>query len=241
MCRVGLSGIFWETLVGSSAVTSYIVWTDSACSDTNDNPFCDNCATGGQAAVFLVLLACTTRIPSMMLLRARMNPISDIPLIKLLGMVSEGIAAVCLSGAMFIWREYCHVQLPSQSSITYSYGSGFMMVAAGFCSTFLLFIIHTLMPTEDPYDDITLLDEHIPQCCSSKARAGKSSRVKPECEGNQYRLKRKKRSSAKYADVARTMPEVRRPVGDTIMEPRINGDKQLGGARLKKDDDTRQH
>ena len=53
MCRVGLSGIFWETLVGSSAMTSYIVWTDSACSDTNDNPFCDNCATGGQAAVFL--------------------------------------------------------------------------------------------------------------------------------------------------------------------------------------------
>jgi hypothetical protein len=41
-----------------------------------------------------------------------------------------------------------------------------MMVAAGFCSTFLLLIIHTLMPTEDPYDDITLLDEHIPQCCS---------------------------------------------------------------------------
>ena len=83
------------------------------------------------------------------------------------------------------------------------------------------------MPTVDPYDDITLLDEHIPQCCSSKARAGKSSQVKPECEGNQYRLKRKKRS-AKYADVARNMPEVRRPVGDT-MEPRINGDKQLGG------------
>jgi hypothetical protein len=41
----------------------------------------------------------TTQIPSMMLLRARMNPISDIPLIKLLGMMSEGIAAVCLSGA----------------------------------------------------------------------------------------------------------------------------------------------
>lgn len=203
--RVGVSGSLWETLVGSNVITSYIRWTNAACSDSDENPFCTNCETGGKTVVFLVLLSCSTRIPSMMLLKARMNPISDIPLIKFLGMVSEGLAAVSLSGAMFIWREYCHVQLPAEGNMVYSYGSGFYLLALGFCMTAILFVVHTLMPTEDPYDDTSLLDEHL-TCCNAKAKVAiqkekegrqvKNSQVKPE-EGkgnaNVPRRKRKKK------------------------------------------------
>lgn len=109
-----------------------------------------------------------------MLLKARMNPISDIPLIKFLGILMEGSTAVCLMGAMFVWREYCHVQLPAQSSITYSYGSGFILISAGFCSTVIVTLVHTLLPTEDPYDDFSLLDEHF-ACCSAKARVSQQN------------------------------------------------------------------
>lgn len=198
---MGLSGSFWETIVGSGTVKSYIRWTDAACSDSPESPHCDNCDTGGKAAVFLVLMSCTTRLPSMMLLKARMNPISDIPLIKFLGMVCDGLAAMSLCGAMFIWREYCHVQLPSQSSTTYSYGAGFYMLALGFCMTLLLFVVHVLMPTEDPYDDTSLLDEHL-LCCSSKARVAAERKKERENarkthveEGSKKKRKRRKKKS----------------------------------------------
>lgn len=187
--------------MGSGTITSYIKWTNEACSDSINNPYCSNCDTGGKSAVFLVLLACTTRLPSMMLLKARMNPISDIPLIKFLGMIAEALAALCLSGAMFIWREYCHVQLPAQGSMTYAYGTGFYMLALGFCMSTLLFVFHTLLPTEDPFDEVSLLDEHL-ACCSAKSRASKkgiekeakvkSSQVKPD-EGIPVKKKRRKR------------------------------------------------
>jgi hypothetical protein len=232
--RVGLSGSVWETMVGAQAITSYIRWTDESCSDSSDNPYCDNCDTGGKAAVFLVLVSCTTRIPSMMLLKARMNPISDIPLIKFLGMMCESLAAVSLSGAMFIWREYCHVQLPSPNILTYSYGSGFYMLTLGFCLTSILFVVHTLMPTEDPYDDISLLDEHL-ACCSAKSRAAvakekeriqkvKDSQVLPEGTATKKRRRRKKTKKT-MTDVVSSQTE---PNEQSGMD-RCDFDEEMGG------------
>ena len=214
--------------MGATTVKAYIDWTDEACSDTPDNPYCDNCDTGGQASVFLVLLSCATRLPSIMLLNARMNPISDIPLIKFLGMVSEGMAAMCLSGAMFIWREYCHVQLP-KGSMTYGYGSGFYLLSAGFCVTFLLFFIHLLMPTEDPYDDVSLLDEHL-ACCSAKARAAverekakKNGKIRAQGAPGDDNTKKKKRRRKKK----KVVPEIA-PPEPNVME-RKDVDVELGG------------
>lgn len=150
---IGLSGAVWERQQGSTVQEDYILWVDSDCISANDqDPYCDNCHSAGNTAVGLVLLAAVTRIPSIMLLKARMVSISDTPVIKSLGFFSELLAAISLAGALFVWREYCHKQLPWFDDLDYKYGGGFILVGLGLALTTGLAVIHLLMPTVDPDD-----------------------------------------------------------------------------------------
>lgn len=148
---VGLSGINWESQAGTTLTNNYITWENPACVVENrKDPYCDNCNSAGNTVAGLVLLATVTRIPSLILLKARRLAHADEPLIKVLGVFSEGLASICLAGAMFVWNEYCHKQLPFQKDIDYSYGSGFILIALGFCTNVGMAITHLFMLTVDP-------------------------------------------------------------------------------------------
>jgi hypothetical protein len=151
LVSVGLSGANWQSQAGTTLTDNYITWEDPACVVENRNdPYCNDCNSGGNTVAGLVLLATVTRIPSLMLLKARRLAHADEPLIKVLGIFSEGLAAICLAGAMFVWDQYCHLQLPFQPDVHYSYGSGFVLVALGFCTTVGMVVTHLLMLTVDP-------------------------------------------------------------------------------------------
>jgi hypothetical protein len=148
---VGLSGIVYQSQAGQTITESYISWEDSACyNDDVENPYCDNCNSGGNTAAGLTLLATVIRLPSIMVLKARRLTYADEPLLKVLGIFSEGLAAICFAGAMFVWSEYCMKQLPHQNSVNYSHGQGFALVALAFCMSCGIVLVHVLMPTSDP-------------------------------------------------------------------------------------------
>jgi hypothetical protein len=151
LVSVGLSGVNWQSQAGTTLTDNYITWENPACVVENRNdPYCDDCNSGGNTVAGLVLLATVTRIPSLMLLKARRLAHADEPLIKVLGIFSEGLAAICLAGAMFVWDQYCHKQLPFQPDVNYRFGSGFVLVALGFCTTVGMAVTHLLMLTVDP-------------------------------------------------------------------------------------------
>jgi hypothetical protein len=151
LTSVGLSGVNWQSQAGTTLTDNYITWEDPACVVENRNdPYCDDCNSGGNTVAGLVLLATVTRIPSLMLLKARRLAHADEPLIKVLGIFAESLAAICLAGAMFVWDQYCHKQLPFQPDVSYSYGSGFVLIALGFCTTVGMAVTHLLMLTVDP-------------------------------------------------------------------------------------------
>lgn len=151
LASVGLSGINWKSQAGTTLTNNYITWENPACVVENRNdPYCDNCNSGGNTVGGLVLLATVTRLPSLMLLKARRLAHADEPLIKVLGVFAEILASICLAGAMFVWNEYCHKQLPYQADVDYTYGSGFILIALGFCTTVGMAVVHLLMLTVDP-------------------------------------------------------------------------------------------
>lgn len=151
LVSVGLSGVNWQSQAGTTLTDNYITWEDPSCVVENRNdPYCDDCNSGGNTVAGLVLLATVTRIPSLMLLKARRLAHADEPLIKVLGIFSESLAAICLAGAMFVWDQYCHLQLPFQPDVKYTYGSGFVLIALGFCTTVGMAVTHLLMLTVDP-------------------------------------------------------------------------------------------
>jgi hypothetical protein len=163
---VGLSGSVWETTTS----TSYILWEDTACTNNQDstsNEYCNNCNSGGNTAVGLMLLAVVTRFPSIILLKSRMENANDLPLIKIFGIFSEVLAAFAQAAALFVWREYCHKNLPYQSDLDYTAGTGFILAALGLAITFCLAIVHLLIPTLDPKDKRSVF--YCGCCASDKA------------------------------------------------------------------------
>lgn len=76
----GISGYYAEVTTGAYTVTSYIDYAEEECDQSSE--YCSSCDEAGHTVVFCVFLACATRLCSIMLLKARMNPISDIAVIK---------------------------------------------------------------------------------------------------------------------------------------------------------------
>lgn len=170
---VGLSGSVWETPTG----TSYILWEDIACTtdkNIDDTAYCSNCNSGGNTAAGLVLLAVITRIPSIVLLKARMENSKDLPLIKILGILSEGLAALAQAGALFVWREYCHKNLPNQTELNLTAGTGFILVALGLAITVCLGAVHSAIPTLNPEDRDSVFSCG---CCNSETTKQKPIRT----------------------------------------------------------------
>lgn len=148
---VGLSGAVWRSQTGDVYTDNYVLWEDSNCfADTGSDPYCDNCNSAGNSAVGLVLLAAVTRIPSILLLQSRMLERADEPLFKTLGIISESLAFCCFAGATFVWREYCHKQLPFQNDMDYGFGGGFILVGLGMALTCCIAITHAAMPCVAP-------------------------------------------------------------------------------------------
>lgn len=148
---IGLSGAVWRSQTGDTWTDNYILWEDNQCyADLDSDPYCDNCNSAGNSAVGLVLLAAVTRIPSVLLLQARMLEKADEPLFKTLGIFSETLAFCCFAGATFVWREYCHKQLPFQEDMDYKFGGGFILVGLGLAITCCIAITHAAMPCEEP-------------------------------------------------------------------------------------------
>jgi hypothetical protein len=148
---VGLSGAVWRSQTGDVFTDNYVLWEDTNCfADTGSQPYCDNCNSAGNSAVGLVLLAAVTRIPSILLLQSRMLEKADEPLFKTLGFISESLAFCCFAGATFVWREYCHKQLPFQNDMDYGFGGGFILVGLGMALTCCIAITHAAMPCEAP-------------------------------------------------------------------------------------------
>eukprot|EP00602_Paraphysomonas_sp_CaronLab_P011167 CAMPEP_0185040986 /NCGR_PEP_ID=MMETSP1103-20130426/39736_1 /TAXON_ID=36769 /ORGANISM="Paraphysomonas bandaiensis, Strain Caron Lab Isolate" /LENGTH=237 /DNA_ID=CAMNT_0027580539 /DNA_START=526 /DNA_END=1239 /DNA_ORIENTATION=+ len=142
-------------------------------------------------------------MPSIMLLKSRMLSHADEPLLKSLGYVSETLAAVCLASALFVWKEYCHKQLPLEDDLEYKHGQGFVLVALGFCLTFCMSIMHALMPTVDPDDHerfkkmgILSAERKAPQ------KPVKSHRV-PAASGSRPMTGHRHSSGAKYSEAPR--------------------------------------
>lgn len=174
LVSVGLSGVNWQSQAGTTLTDNYITWEDPSCvTEKRNDPYCDDCNSGGNTVAGLVLLATVTRIPSLMLLKARRLAHADEPLIKVLGIFSESLAAICLAGAMFVWDQYCHLQLPFQPDVDYTYGSGFVLVALGFCTTVGMAITHLLMltvdPDESPFHLNPMSNNKAPQQSNSRA------------------------------------------------------------------------
>ena len=148
---VGLSGAVWRSQTGDTWTDNYVLWEDNECyADYDSEPYCDNCNSAGNSAVGLVLLAAVTRVPSLLLLQARMLERADEPLFKFLGFISETLAFCCFAGATFVWREYCHKQLPFNHDMNYRFGGGFILVGLGLALTCCIAITHAAMPCETP-------------------------------------------------------------------------------------------
>jgi hypothetical protein len=171
----GISGYFAMVTTGQYTVRSYIDYAEGECDQNSE--YCSSCDSAGHTIVFCVFLACATRISSIMLLKARMNPISDIAVIKVLGIFSESLSALCLAGACFVWQEYCKKKLPL-TGLVYSDGPGIILCAFALALTCLLVIVHVMLPTIDP----NIAD---PGCCSSKRKEAKggSKRNHPQAAG----------------------------------------------------------
>jgi hypothetical protein len=159
----GISGYFAEVTTGAFTVRSYIDYAEDEC-DQNSN-YCSSCDEAGHTVVFCVFLACATRLCSIMLIKARMNPISDIALIKVLGIFSESVSAITLAGACFVWQEYCKKVLPN-TGLEYSDGPGLILCAFALAMTSILVVVHVMIPTIDP----SIADAG---CCSSKRKEAK--------------------------------------------------------------------
>lgn len=156
----GISGYYAEVTTGQFTVKSYIDYAEGECDQ--DSEYCSSCDEAGHTVVFCVFLACATRLCSIMLLKARMNPLSDIALIKVLGIFSESLSALTLAGACFVWQEYCKKVLPN-TGLDYTDGPGLILCAFALTITMLLVIVHIMIPTIDP----SIAD---PGCCSSKRK-----------------------------------------------------------------------
>lgn len=166
----GLSGSVWAVgALDGTTTTNYVVWDSEDCSSTGT--YCDNCHSAGNTAIGLVLLAAVTRVPSVMLLRARMENVSDLPIIKSLGIFSEILAAISYAGSLFVWRNYCHLNMPFQHDLEYKYGSGFILVGLGLAITMSLAAAHILIPTYDP-DDASHYGTK--GCCQGKRKEPRS-------------------------------------------------------------------
>jgi len=159
----GISGYYAEVTTGHVTVTSYIDYAEGECDQNSE--YCSSCDEAGHTVVFCVFLACATRLCSIMLLKARMNPISDIAVIKVLGIFSESISCVTLAGACFVWQEYCKKVLPN-TGLEYSDGPGLILCAFALTMTMFLVLVHVMIPTIDP----SIADAG---CCSSKRKEPK--------------------------------------------------------------------
>lgn len=162
----GISGYYAEVTTGEYTVESYIDYAESECDQ--DSEYCSSCDEAGHTVVFCVFLACATRVSSIMLLKARMNPLSDIAVIKVFGIFSESIAAMCLAGACFVWQEYCQKKLPL-TGLEYSDGPGLILCAFALTLTMFLVLVHAMIPTIDP-------SQAEDGCCSSKRKEPKGSK-----------------------------------------------------------------
>lgn len=156
----GISGYFAQVTTGQFTVESYIDYAEDECDQSSE--YCSSCDEAGHTVVFCVFLACATRLCSIMLLKARMNPLSDLAVIKVLGIFSESVSVVTLSGACFVWQEYCKKVLPN-TGLEYSDGPGVILCAFALTITMLLVVVHIMIPTIDP----SIAD---PGCCSSKRK-----------------------------------------------------------------------
>jgi hypothetical protein len=156
----GISGYYAEVTTGQFSVTSYIDYAEGECDQNSE--YCSSCDEAGHTVVFCVFLACATRLCSIMLLKARMNPISDIAVIKVLGIFSESVSCVTLAGACFVWQEYCKKVLPN-TGLDYTDGPGLILCAFALTLTMFLVLVHVMIPTIDP----SIAD---PGCCSSKRK-----------------------------------------------------------------------
>jgi hypothetical protein len=94
-----------------------------------------------------------------------MNPLSDIAVIKVLGIFAESLSAISLTGAYFVWKEYCKNVLPN-SGLEYTNGPGFIFCALALTLTICLVVMHVMIPTIDP----SIAD---PGCCSAKRQEAK--------------------------------------------------------------------
>jgi len=164
----GISGFYARVTTGQFTVASYIDYATTDC-DQNSS-YCSSCDTAGGTICFLVFLACATRISSVMLLKARMNPLSDIAVIKSLGIFSEALAAMCLAGALFVWQQYCHNKLPL-NNLVYSAGPGGILCALALGITIVLVIVHVMIPTINPRDAED-------GCCSSRIKEPQNGSLK---------------------------------------------------------------
>ena len=159
----GLSGYYAQVTTGHYTLSSYIDYAEDECDQNSE--YCSSCDEAGHTVVFCNFLACATRLCSVMLLKARMNPISDIAVIKLLGIFSESLACICLAGACFVWQEYCKKVLPN-TGLEYSDGPGLILCAFGLTMTMFLVVVHIMIPTIDP-------SKADSGCCSSKRKEAK--------------------------------------------------------------------